>query len=48
MIYDENAVFVSYFNPQQFLYEIWVVEAYSKEIITSFYNILEDYYFSPK
>lgn len=48
MTYDENGVYVTYFNPEQYVYEIWVVEAYSKDMVTSFINMIEDFYISPK
>lgn len=48
MVFDENSVFVSYFNPEKFLSELWVVEAFSKDMITSFTSIIEDHYISPR
>lgn len=48
MVYDQNAVFVTYFNPEHFMYEIYVVESYSNDIVTSFWSIIEDYYINPK
>jgi hypothetical protein len=48
LLFDENTVVVSYFNPSSSIYEIWAIEGYHTKIEISFLNILEDYYFNSK
>lgn len=48
LVFDENTVVASYFNPVSSIYEIWSIEAYHTKIEISFLRILEDYYFNQK
>ena len=43
LVFDENTVVVSYFNPTSSIYEIWSIEAYHTKIEISFLRILEDF-----
>lgn len=39
MLYDENGVYVSYYNAQSLFYEIWSNEIYKKDIESSFKHL---------
>ena len=39
LIFDENSVFITYFNPQKLIYEIWTVEIFHSGIEVSFLNM---------
>ncbi|EAS03520.2 transmembrane protein, putative (macronuclear) [Tetrahymena thermophila SB210] len=46
LIYDENGVFVSYYNPVYSIFQIWTVELFSKKMENNFVSMLQNYYFS--
>ncbi|KAL4479883.1 hypothetical protein ABPG74_020399 [Tetrahymena malaccensis] len=46
LIYDENGVFVSYYNPIYSIFQIWTVELFSKKMENNFASMLQNYYFS--
>ena len=46
LIYSENNVYVSYFKRIENTFEIWVIESYDREIVTSFWDTLNRYYFA--
>jgi hypothetical protein len=48
MVFDENSLFITYFNPFTSVYEVWVVEAFRSSIEVSFLNMLKDYYINKK
>lgn len=45
LLYDENGIFVSYFNTKVLNFEIWVTELYKSQLESSFQHLLYRYFF---
>jgi len=45
LLYDENGIFVSYFNTKVLNFEIWVTELYKSKLESSFQHLLYRYFF---
>jgi len=45
LLYDENSVFVTYYNPESLFYEIWVTELYRSNFESSFTEMLHKHFF---
>jgi len=43
MTYDDNGIFISYFNNQQKFYELWVVEIFEEQIESSFVSMINKF-----
>lgn len=43
LVFDENAVFVTYFNPKELYYEFWITEFYHTHIESSIRVLVEKY-----
>lgn len=45
LLFEENSVFVTYFNTKELQYEIWITELYLDKIESSFREVVEKYLF---
>jgi ER membrane protein complex subunit 1 len=45
LVFDENTVFVTYFNPKELYYEFWITEFYHTHIESSIRVLVEKYLF---